>query len=328
MNVQILNEDTLSKLNHIIRRDQLIYSEYSFLSDEQLWKYFENNQRNLFPNEGAFQFVALNRDKITGFLSCSKDHFDSDIFGFGCFRITSLQVFSFDPKEIQLIISSLLQRLENTLIQKEGKCHISIGLNNNTQGFDKIFNSLTSNGFYYYHTLLTFSSIKLRFDESLGLNKGITIRTATKKDSEELSRIAAESFKLSRFKLDPFLNDTKGNYLLGLSARNAVEKKFVDVVFVAEIDGRIAGYYTGKKNYIEEFDRTLGEGIISAIDSKYRGRGVFTALDNTILNWLADNSDFTEMGTYLGNFPVHKSFIKKGMPLIRSTHQLSKLIGL
>jgi len=75
---------------------------------------------------------------------------------------------------------------------------------------------------------------------------------------------------------------------------------------VAEIDGRIAGYYTGKKRYIKEFDRTLGEGIISAIDSQYRGRGVFTVLDNTILNWLADNSDFTEMGTYLGNFPVHK----------------------
>lgn len=327
METRKLDIELLGSLVSKVRRDQLFYSEYKFLTDEQLQLYFLNKEKSLIENSESYQIVAIEKRDFIGYLSCVKDHFDSEIFGFGCYRISNLQVFSNYQREIQSITSSLFQKLEGTLKQKERKFHVSIGLSNNMQDFDKIFNSLTGNGFYYYHTLLTFSSIKLKFNGDLGRNKGITIRTATKEDSEEISRIAAESFELSRFKLDPFLDDTKGNYLLGLSARNAVEKKFVDVVFVAEIDGRIAGYYTGKKRYIKEFDRTLGEGIISAIDSQYRGRGVFTVLNNTILNWLADNSDFTEMGTYLGNFPVHKSFIKKGLPLIRSTHQLSKLIG-
>ena len=42
---------------------------------------------------------------------------------------------------------------------------------------------------------------------------------------------------------------TQKEIIFRIISKKCCRKKFVDVVFVAEIDGRIAGYYTGKEVY-------------------------------------------------------------------------------
>jgi hypothetical protein len=80
------------------------------------------------------------------------------------------------------------------------------------------------------------------------------------------------------------------------------------------------------KKYIPEFSLSFGEAVISAVNEKYRGKGIFKILNHYILNWFQQNTDFAEMGTYIANTPIHKTSCKNGLSMVRGTHQLSSLI--
>lgn len=307
------------------RRDQLQYHEYQFLNNDQLSAFFVNKTLKLLQNKDSFVLAAVTGDNIIGMIASTKDAFDSDMFEFPCYRITELIVFSDEFKTAHQIVSSLVSGLEEELKAIYRPFYLSLNLNNNTKNIDYIFNSITGLNFYYIHTLLTFYNQNKRFEvKSFYPENNINIRVATPNDAEQVSILAQKSFKYSRFHLDPFLDDTKASNLLGVSAKNSILHGFVDVMFVAEIENRVVGYYSAKKRIIEEFEKTIGDPVISAVDSKYRGSGVFSKLNDHILNWYSDNTDFAELGTYLANYPVHKTWINQGLGLIRGSHQFSK----
>lgn len=303
------------------------YHEYSFLDTVQLSNYFSNRVKDSIEKEDTFAYVLSDNDEILGTLICEKNNFDSEMFGFNCYRITSLLVFSSTMNETKLIIDKLTSYLENELLSYSKKVYLTISLNNNVQDMDYLFNSLVSNNYYFIHTLLTFTSNNERFETSENYpNENLIIREATNDDALQVAALAHKSFKYSRFHLDPFLDNEKASVLLKNSAMNSILHGFVDVMFVAEINDKIVGYYSAKKRFVEEFNKTIGEVVISAVDSDYRGLGLFGKLDSHIINWFSDNTDFAEMGTYLVNYPVHKSWINKGFGLKRGTHQFSKLV--
>lgn len=323
MKISPLSPSLLGLIAQRLSRNQLFYHEYSFLEYSQLVAYFTNKQLLYLEKEANKMLVLVEDDAPIGYIACLKDDFDSEIFGFDCYRIAELLVFADDTESISKTVSLLIAAVEGSA---KTKTYYNIALSNNSKQFDCVFNSLAQCGYYYIHTLLTFSSQKRTFEEHSG-NKGkVNIRVATPADTNEVARIAGGSFQFSRFHLDPYLDNSRASQLLSQSARNSIEKGFVDIMFVAEIENKVVGYYSAKKRFVKEFNLTLGDLVISAIDSNYRGYGVFSALDNRILNWLASNSDLAEMGTYLGNYPVHKTWINKGLGLVRGVHQLSKLI--
>jgi len=202
--------------------------------------------------------------------------------------------------------------------------YFSYSLNNNVNDQDIIFNSLTGLKYHYIHTLLTFGSKGERFEQLK--SKELVIRKVNIADAEAIAKLAQKSFSYSRFHLDPHLDNQKANILLSKSAINSVLDGFVDVMFVAEIKGKIAGYYSAKKKYIQEFELVIGDAVISAVGSEYQGKGIFSELDTHLLNWFSDNVNIAEMGTYLINYPVHRTWIKKGLRLVRGSHQFSKLV--
>jgi hypothetical protein len=97
-------------------------------------------------------------------------------------------------------------------------------------------------------------------------------------------------------------------------------------MYIAEVDNNVVGYYSARKKYIPEFDMTFGDAIISAVDEKYRGKGIFSELNNCLLKWFNIHTDFAEMGTYISNIPVHRTWSKNGLSCIRGTYQLSYMI--
>jgi hypothetical protein len=317
--------DVIIKITH---RSQLQYHEYSFLSDHQLNKYLEIKFLNQLSNPDAFCYAVINNiNEISGVIICVKDNFDSDFFGFDCFRITELLVFSTDQQIVIEIVNLLVFAVENNLSKRGLPYYISIGLNNNCKNFHQIFNGLIHNNFYYIHTLLTFNSLGQRYKaKTYYEDEDLIIRKVLKSDVNQIAKLAQTSFKHSRFHLDPNLDNDKAGILLKTSAENSILSEFVDIMYVAEIKGKVVGFYSGKKKYIPEFEKTVGDAVISAIDSEYRGLGIFSKLDANLLNWFADQTDFSEMGTYLVNFPVHKTWISKNLSLIRGTHQFSKFI--
>lgn len=309
-------------------KSQLQYSEYSFIDRNQLIDYFINKTLKSLCNSDTYSYVLVKDDLIKGVIICVKESFDSSIFGFGCYRITELLVFSETFNQTKLIIKKLLSTLEEVLLLKEEPVYLTFSLNNNLKNIDFVFNALVQNHYYYIHTLLTFYSEKTKVDLQNYYPEGnLKVREVNINDIDQVADLAQKSFKFSRFHLDPFLDDTKASILLKTSAINSIKNNFVDVMFVAEIENKVVGYYSAKKRYIEEFSKTVGEVVISAVDSNYRGLGIFSKLDSHILNWFSEHTDFSEMGTYLVNYPVHKTWINKGLGMIRGVHQFSKFIS-
>lgn len=326
--VERLELGQLNTLISLIERTQCHYHEYTFLSNNQLTEYFSNRILNYLGNPDLIAFTIYNGSELKGMINCIKDKFDSEIFGFDCYRITDLLVFGESMDETRIIADRLISNVEINLPSKYRPVYLTFSLNNNLMNVDHLFNAVTASRFHYIHTLLTFKSEKERFEAAeFYPNEKLLIREANHNDVEQVAELAYKSFKFSRFHLDPFLDNSKACELLRTSAKNSILQGFVDIMFVAVINNKIVGYYSAKKRHINEFNRIAGEAVISAVDSDYRGLGIFSKLDAHLLNWFADNSDFAEMGTYLVNYPVHKTWIKKGLGLVRGVHQFSKFIS-
>ncbi|MBN2863675.1 MAG: hypothetical protein JXN62_10960 [Bacteroidales bacterium] len=319
--------DDVYEIAASLRRDQLPMHEYGFLGDMVIKEYFISTGVKNLDKDSTFSLAATVNGRIAGYISCSRNDFDSDIFGFSCFNINDLIVLENAREKTGEIVRLLLKGMENILTARSRPTYYLISLNNNTGDCDKIFNTLSGEGCYYVHTLLTFVSYSENEKNRVsGKNDDIIIRTAGKKDAEEVATIARSAFRLSRFHMDPFLDNSRADLLHFVSARNSLLGDFTDIMFVAEKDKRIIGYYSGKKNYYRELGKTIGKAVISAVSDKFRGYGVFNKLDDALLNWFSENTDFAEMGTYLVNYPVHRTWITKGLPLIRGIHQFSKFI--
>jgi hypothetical protein len=312
-----------SKLN----RNHLPYHEYRNFSDQALREYWRVKTMKFLEGKNNPAYALTDNHKLTGMLLGSKDEFDSSIFGFECYRINDIIVLCDRFQDCQHQIQILLKSFEASIKVHFSPLYITYSLNNNYPYADHVFNSLTNNHFYYIHTLLTFGSGQERFQtENHYPDRSLTIRQVKKEDSDQIAALAQKSFSFSRFHMDPFLDNKKAGILLSTSAENSVLNGFVDIMYVAEIQDRIIGYYSAKKRNIQELNAIAGEAVISAVDSEFRGQGIFTKLDSHLLNWFADNTDFAEMGTYLANYPVHRTWIEKQLKLIRGSHQFSKFI--
>lgn len=320
-------KEIIGTLAHSLRRDQLQMHEHTFLGNEKLIENFLVRQMADLNSPGSICLSAMKGGKISGYVSFSRNDFDSEIFGFSCFQVNELIILEEEMNDISSVVKLLLESMGKLIAEGNNPCYYILGLNNNTRNVEKIFNALAASGCNYLHTLLTFASNGERFEiPSIKYGDDLRIRIAEEKDAEEVALLAQRSFSYSRFHLDPFLDQKASDRLHYVSARNSLLEGFADIMFVAEKDEKIIGYYSGKKKYYRELEKTIGKAVISAVDSAFRGQGVFAALDTYLLNWFADNTDFAEMGTYLINYPVHRVWIKKGLPLIRGTHQFSKML--
>lgn len=328
LKVEKLEEIHIELIVTSCERNHLPFHEYPSLSMIQILAYFNSKLKKAIHNTDTIAYITIDENKIQGLIICVKNNFDTDNFGFGCYNITDLLVFSKTISQTNAIIDKLISTVEEELFSKTKPVYIALSLNNNIHNADQIFNALTGNQYYYIHTLLTFFSEKKQFEATDYYSKeNLTIRNANLNDIEQVADLAKKSFKYSRFHLDPFLDNFKASELLRTSAINSIRHNFVDIMFVAEINNRIVGYYSGKKTRYDEFDKTIGSAVISAVDIERRGKGIFSKLDAHLLNWFCDQTDFAEMGTYLANYPVHKTWINKGLGLIRGTHQFSKIIS-
>lgn len=319
-----LTSSLLNKIIDLTDRSSLDYFEYKFLHESELKSFFQHGLENTIHQDISETFVAVRKQTPLGFVTISKNEYDSHFFGFPCFQLRTY-VFSDSFEEVNKILNTLLCSVEAYCSQNNKDFYIYLSLNNNSFNCTQILNSLLGLGYYLVNTLLTFSVGEQRNFEIENEFNGVQIREVTKEDVEAVSSLAARSFQFSRFHMDPFLENEKANLLIKTSAENSILHGFVDVMFVAEKEGQIAGYYSAKSKYIKEYNKTVGISVISAVDSKFRGMGIFNQLDNHILRWYIDNCDFSEVGTYLGNIPVHRTWVNKKLKIVRGTYQLSKM---
>lgn len=309
-----------------IPRDYLSLFEYKMFSDYQLRQNHLMELDNFFKNSKNFAISLFKRDNLKGYLLIDYMPYDSEIFEFEAYRIRNFAFLGKDFDENELIINSLLNELDSKIVSLRIK-YLTISLNANNSCSNHFFNSLLKNNFYYIHTLLTF---KMTNEEFKNLNlykqadKDIAIRLSKEEDSKALFKIAKGSYKINRFHLDRNLNKAKCDLLHARSAENSILHGFADVVYVAEYKNEIVGYYSGKKNLNSILQSSFGNAIISAVSRNARGMGIFSLMNNNLLKWFDDNTDISEMGTYITNTPVHKTWTSNGLSIVRGAYQLAK----
>ena len=301
------------------------FHEYKLITSASLRDLYYAKLIRQCESDNAEIIVTESKGTINGFAVIESEPFDSEIFGYAIYKCKTIITLSKELAHKQESLNKLISNIDEFIQRKHKRAYLLISLNNNNPDNILAMNIFMKHAYYYLHTLITFSFQKDEFNKlHFSGNNEVVIRPARAEDVDKIVWLASNSFHFSRFHLDPYLDKKKANELLGKSAYNSIIDHFVDIVFVAVLNDQVVGYYSAKKHYIPKLSLTYGEVVIVAVDQKVRGRGIFKALNREMISWFHTNTDFAEMGTYLGNIPVLRTWTKNGLSIVRGTHQLSK----
>ncbi len=147
-------------------------------------------------------------------------------------------------------------------------------------------------------------------------DKGFHIREATEIDTDEIVSVAEKSFEnYGHYAADKKLDVSEvKNIYMDWMRRSCVDKKSADVVIIAEDKnkGKIAGVLAFKKHEAHK-GQPYVKGVLGAVLSEFRGRGVFKAITIKGLQWGKENRCiWAEHNVLTTNYPVNRSFSTLG----------------
>ncbi|MDI1334755.1 MAG: hypothetical protein PSU94_01100 [Lacunisphaera sp.] len=155
------------------------------------------------------------------------------------------------------------------------------------------------------------------------------IRLAQRSDTDALRAVARAAFPrhFGRFHSDPKIGPETGSRLYEEWIQACVEG-WCDWIFVAEKDGRIAGFSAWKKPTAAESRQglRLGHYSIGAIHPDFQGRGLFKRLTLAGMRTLREFADCVEGPTHVHNLPVQRGYLKLGWQIADSRHSFHKWI--
>ena len=169
------------------------------------------------------------------------------------------------------------------------------------------------NGFRWVDERLTF--IRVHGDVEVSADLDLTgIRRATVDDSPILGETAGDAYEFSRYYFDgKFPRDLCHKFYRDW-IQKSVTGGFDDVVFVAEVEGQVAGYISCRRA-----SSNLGQIGLVGISSSYRGRGLGAKLLRRALEWFEEEDlPRVEVVTQGRNLPAQKLYRGAGFALERS----------
>jgi len=149
-------------------------------------------------------------------------------------------------------------------------------------------NALQDCGFRVIECLLTLGR---RLD--VPAERPARVRLARREDAEAVAQIGASTFRFDRFHADARVSDQAADRLKGAWARNAVEGR-ADAVFVAEDDGRIAGFNACLLREDAVID-------LIGVAKDMQGKGIGRDLVRTSLSYYAGKAARMIVGTQSAN---------------------------
>jgi predicted acetyltransferase len=149
------------------------------------------------------------------------------------------------------------------------------------------------------------------------------VRTIQPGDEEEVREIAAQSFQgyYGHYHADPRLNDTKcDEAYVSWAVRSATSREVADEVLVAEIDDRLAGFATLRRNNDQE-----GEGVLYGVAPWAQGRGIYRSFMIQSMEW-GKAQGFKRMfySTQITNIAVQKVWVRVGAEMSHAYYTCHK----
>ena len=274
------------------------------LSLDQRLAYWLDEISQSLAEETSIAFGWLVSGRINGFIIYNDSPWDSQIIGRRIGTVNQLAVTRDDPAGVE-ILRELTSELVQTLADRGTQCVVCKVQSSALAAI----HVLEQSGFLLMDTLLDFvfdfsrtPLEKIRFPERDGQLK---IRRANATDLPTLFDINAKSFGdyFGRYHADPRIPAGAATSIYTEWVRSAFQG-WADWILVAEVDDQIAAYGLWRKALeIEERNSLrVAHYDLAAIDPKFRGRGLWTALMHDGMSIARDCAQYL-----IG--PVHMSAI-------------------
>lgn len=235
----------------------------------------------------------------------SYDKFNSEIFKIKMYNLHEHQITSIE------LLNQSLNELNGLNCE-----HISIKVS--TSNKQLIFD-LMKNGFYLTDTLVTYE-FDARKKELPDINYTCEYSSLENQDIHILRRIAKESFRIDRFHSDPALSSEAADMYYEEWFVNSANG-YADFVTVAKCDNIPVAFTTAK----EPDELGVASLVLSAVDVKYRGKGIYNGMIHYSVNWaLHHGAKIVRVGTQIDNYAVQKSWIKLGFSIVSSQYVFHK----
>lgn len=192
--------------------------------------------------------------------------------------------------------------------------------------------ALESRGFLLMDTVLDcYYDYRRVLFESLPrpvLADGVTLRLATPADCDELVAVAGLAFRehYGRFHADERIGRQIATRAYEQWMRSSLDG-YADWIHLAMVAGRIVGFSIWKRPSKAESQLKVrvGHYSISGIHPDYHGRGLFTTLTHTGMQFLEGIADIIEGPTHINNYGVQLGYSKLGWRICSDArHSFSK----
>lgn len=276
----------------------------------------------------AFGWMASGR--IGGFIIYNDLPWDSRIVGRRIGSVKHLAVAG-DRAPSGEILRALISELTQTLADRGTQCVVCRVPSSEWAAI----HALEHNGFLLMDTLLDFvfdfsrtPIEKIPFPER---DSQLKIRRANNADLPALIRINEKSFGdyFGRYHADPQMPAGTATRIYTEWVRSAFQG-WADWILVAELEDEIAAYGLWRKpvETEERNDLRIAHYDLAAIDPKFRGRGLWTALMHDGMLIAREFAEHLVGPVHVNNYPVQHLLQKFGWNIAGAKHSFHKWLNL
>ena len=181
-----------------------------------------------------------------------------------------------------------------------------------------VVKALTRAGFYLVDTNVTLQHIaSAPSDEA---SPAVVIEQAAASDHAAAQDIASNSFRYSRFHLDPGFPRALADRVKREWVRSYCERRRGSELLVARREGQVAGFLAVLTT--SDDGRTAAVIDLVAVDRSAQGVGVGTALVRHFVREWRKRADVLRVGTQLANFPSLALYRRCGFSVVGAKYVL------
>ena len=255
-------------------------------------------------------YVRRATGKVDGFACVREMQFDSDVFGIAVARVVA--------RAHTEVVHHQLAR--------------GVLASASELGFRQLVTTLTAEDYLQLRVLeecgFRLVDVGLVFSRRLGRASlmveaapaELPVRVALEPDLNRLMEMAGALFRQSRFYRDPCHTAETADELHRRWIRNCLVGERADVVLVATDDADVPIAFVTCK---VDKDKEYGAIDLVAVDPRYRGRGVATAVLGAALRWFAARTGEVRVKTQAINYGAARLYERAGFHLVSSDMTLT-----
>jgi hypothetical protein len=296
------------------------------LNPNQRRAYWLDEISQSLADESSMAFGSIVAGSLGGFVIYNDSPWDSQITGRRMGTLTQLAV-AIDDAAGSEILCELLDELTRSLVKRGTQCVVCKVRPSELSAI----HALEQRGFLLMDTLLElvfdFSCTALENIDRSRRDKRLRIRWAKPTDLAELMAINQRAFGdyFGRYHADPRMPSGAATRIYTEWLRSAFEG-WADLIRVAEVNGKIAGYGLWRKPLKLEAKHSLhvARYDLGAVSAGFSGRRVWTPL---ILDGMDIARKFAQYAlgpVHVGNYPVQRSLLKVGWKIAAARHSFHK----